>query len=274
MIRIGVFARISQAPVSMLRYYDEIGLFKAAHTDSATSYRYYTLDQLPMLWRILALKDLGLSLDEIHRLLEEELSADELRGMLRLKLAELCRRIHEEAERLSRLESWLAQFDQKEAMPEYEVVIKNVEPVHVLSIRDVIPDYSAQGARWDELDAYVERHRIPVRGPSVTLYHQEEPTIVVEVCLPPQDPGGAGPASAECRVRLQELPGVEMAASTLHSGPLNAIGNAYQGLMGWIERQGFRICGPVREVYLRGPDSHSQTDPGVVVEILAPVART
>jgi DNA-binding transcriptional MerR regulator len=271
-IRIGVFARISQAPVSLLRYYDEIGLFKAAHTDSVTGYRYYALDQLPLLWRIMALKDLGLSLDEIRRLLDEELSADELRGMLRLKLAELRRRMQEEAERLARLENWIAQFDQEEAMPDYEVVSKKVDPTLVLSIRDEIPDYPAQGALWDELDAYVCQRQISVRSPGITLYYQEEPTIVVEVGLPPNDPGAAG-QPAEGRVRLQELPAIEMAASTLHSGPLNAIGNAYQALMGWIESQGLKICGPVREVYLRGPDSHSQTDPGVVVEIQAPVAR-
>ena len=89
MIRIGIYAKISQTPVSTLRYYDEIGLFPAAYTEEANGYRYYTLEQLPRLQRILALREMGLSLEEIHHLVQESLSFDELRGMLRLKQAEL-----------------------------------------------------------------------------------------------------------------------------------------------------------------------------------------
>ena len=47
MFRIGEFSKIAQAPISQLRYYDQIGLFQPAHTDKLTSYRYYSADQLP-----------------------------------------------------------------------------------------------------------------------------------------------------------------------------------------------------------------------------------
>ncbi|MBC7811584.1 MAG: MerR family DNA-binding transcriptional regulator, partial [Burkholderiales bacterium] len=61
MFKIGDFSKISQVSARMLRHYDDIDLFKPAHIDPFTGYRYYTVDQLPRLNRLLALKDLGLS---------------------------------------------------------------------------------------------------------------------------------------------------------------------------------------------------------------------
>ncbi len=84
-IKIGNFARIGQVTVQTLRHYDDLGLLKPSEVDALSGYRYYTLEQLPRLHRILALKDLGFSLEQIARLLEEDLPPAELRGMLRLK---------------------------------------------------------------------------------------------------------------------------------------------------------------------------------------------
>jgi DNA-binding transcriptional MerR regulator len=273
MIRIGIFSRISQVPVSTLRYYDAVGLIEAAHVDEQNGYRFYTIDQLSRMHRILALKEMGLSLEEIQTMLENDLPLEELRGMLRLKQAELRRQAQETAEQLNRLENWLKQFEQEASMPEYEVVIKKVEPMKVLSIRDVIPNYPDQGALWDELDEYLGRYKIHVQPPGVTVYHQEEPQIDVQVCLQPKDHKKAAEAPQEGRVQYGELQGIESAAATIHSGPLKDIGDAYTALVSWIERQGYQIAGPLREVYLRGPKAHSQTDPTVVVEIQAPVAK-
>jgi DNA-binding transcriptional MerR regulator len=72
MIKIGDFSRLSQVPISTLRYYDEVGLLRPAAIDETSGYRFYTLEQLPLLNLILALKWLGLSLDQIAQLLAEK----------------------------------------------------------------------------------------------------------------------------------------------------------------------------------------------------------
>ena len=64
MIKIGFFSKLSQVPVKTLRYYDQIGLLKPDKIDAHTGYRYYSISQLRRLNRILALKDLGFSLDQ------------------------------------------------------------------------------------------------------------------------------------------------------------------------------------------------------------------
>ena len=89
MFRIGEFSRIAQTPITQLRYYDEIGLFQPEHTDKFTGYRYYRAAQLPDLNRILAMKELGLTLEQIKRLVADDVSAEEIRGMLSLKKAQV-----------------------------------------------------------------------------------------------------------------------------------------------------------------------------------------
>ncbi|HEY4723320.1 MAG TPA: helix-turn-helix domain-containing protein, partial [Anaerolineae bacterium] len=89
MFKIGDFSKLSQVSVKTLRYYDEIGLLRPGEIDRFTGYRYYSADQLHRLNRILALKDLGLTLEQIDQLLNGDLSAADIRGMLKLKRAEI-----------------------------------------------------------------------------------------------------------------------------------------------------------------------------------------
>src|SRR5574341_1636017 len=89
MFRIGEFSKIAQVSGRLLRCYDQVGLFKPGQIDPVTGYRYYSARQLPELNRILALKELGLTLDQISRLLAGRISTDEIRGMLVMKKAEM-----------------------------------------------------------------------------------------------------------------------------------------------------------------------------------------
>ena len=89
MFRIGDFSKIAQVSGRLLRYYDEIGLLSPEFTDPESGYRYYSARQLPRLNRILALKDLGLSLEQIARMLTRGTSTAEIREMLALRKAHI-----------------------------------------------------------------------------------------------------------------------------------------------------------------------------------------
>ena len=89
MFSIGEFARHGRVSVRMLRHYGAIGLIGPACVDAATGYRFYQASQLDELNRVIALKDLGFTLQQVQAILEEKLSAAELRGMLRLRRAEI-----------------------------------------------------------------------------------------------------------------------------------------------------------------------------------------
>src|SRR5258707_7166752 len=147
MFKIRDFARLGEVSMTTLRYYDEIGLLKPGRVDPETGYRYYMVDQLPDLHRILALKDLGLELVQVAQILDEGLSAEALQGMLRLRQAELQQRLQAEQEQLVRIVARLEYLEQNGAMPAYEVVLKKVKPVTTVSLR--LP-WSEMMRKWEE----------------------------------------------------------------------------------------------------------------------------
>jgi effector-binding domain-containing protein len=271
MIRIGDFSKLSQVSIKTLRYYDEMGLLEPVEVDRFTGYRFYEYAQLARLNRILALKDLGFSLDEIRKLLDERVSAEQLRGMLKLREAESRQRVEEEAQRLARIEARLRQIEQEQNMSKYDVVIKKVEPMRVASLREVVPTPPDQGRLWKELEGYLAMQRVRPAGPCFSLYHDEEykeRDWDIEVCEPL-----AEAATASNKVKVYELPGVETMACTVHEGPFTSLGEAYGAVMRWVDENGYAIIGPIREVYLREAKHGSQTDPQTVTEIQAPVKK-
>src|SRR4029078_12677922 len=105
MFSIGEFARHGRVSVRMLRHYDAIGLIRPACVDAATGYRLYQASQLDELTRVIALKAPGFTLQQVQAILEEQVSAAELRGMLRLRRAEIQASIEAETTRLRPVEA-------------------------------------------------------------------------------------------------------------------------------------------------------------------------
>ena len=128
MLRIGDFSRLTQVTIKALRHYDSLGLLKPAHIDRESGYRYYTSGQLPRLNRIVALKEMGFSLDQIGQLLDAELSTAQMHGMLLAKQEEVRHQIAAEQQRLTRIESRLTQIEEGAATARYDVVLKRTEP--------------------------------------------------------------------------------------------------------------------------------------------------
>jgi DNA-binding transcriptional MerR regulator len=272
MIRIGDFSKLSRVSVKTLRFYDEAGLLKPVRVDAFTGYRYYGYDQLACLYRILAFKDLGFSLEEIGRLLDEDLSAERMRGMLKLRQSEIRQRVEDEVERLERVECWLRQIEQEDPMSKYDVIIRKVDAFKVASVRGVIPLPSDQRPLWDELEGYLARQQARPSGPCFALYHDreyKERDWDVEAC----EPIDAALAPAK-NVRVHALPAVETMACTVHAGPFVTIGEAHDAISKWIDENGYKIVGPNREVYLRSSQPEgNQNDPGTVTELQYPVGK-
>jgi len=266
MFKIGEFSKFGQVTVPTLRYYDEIGLLEPEKVDSFTGYRYYSARQLPRLNRILALKDLGLSLAKIISLLDDDLSADQIRGILKLKQAEIQQQLQDERARLTRVEQRLRQIEQEASMPTQEVVIKSIPAQTVAAVRDTITvDKLSQ--LFGELFGYLGQHQVAPAGPPVGIYYDKEfreEGLDVELAVP-----AAGKLAAGDRVKVRELPAVEQMACIVHEGGYDTVGSTYSQLMQWVESHNYRIVGPTREVYLTGPESGDPS--GYVTEIQFPV---
>lgn len=274
MFKIGDFSRVCRIPVSALRYYADIGLLEPAEIDSFTGYRYYSLSQLPRLNRILALKDLGLSLTEIKRVLEsdDELSVDELRGMLKLKQAELEQELADRQAQLNRVAARLQQIQQEGKMPEQEVVLKQLEAQYVLSYRFIADSPDAIGPMLMRVyPALYGQGIMPSAAPGVR-YHSEvfdETRIDTEIIYPVnKDVKDKIIINDEVQVTPCELPAEEV-ASIIHKGEYDTLSTSYAVIGQWIESNQYQMVGPVRELYLTAPD-----DPeGPITEIQFPVKK-
>jgi len=271
MYRIGEFSTICRVPVSALRYYSDLGLLPPAYIEPTSGYRYYEAAQLPRLNRILALKDLGLSLDEIGSILNDELTAAELRGMLRLKQAEMSRAVAEQQAQLARVESRLRMIESEGNMSNYEIVLRDIDRMHVASLREVLGDLQEVGSLiTDGYGALMPAGIMPV-GPCFTIYHDPEfnpEAPDVEVAFPvgetvtelPDTPAGR-------HFAIRDIAGAR-AAVLVHQGPYETISQAYVAMGEWLEANGLHVVGPPHEAYLTAPDDPS----GPITELRFPVS--
>jgi len=249
MIRIGDFSRLARVSVVTLRHYDDLGLLTPARVDPATGYRYYTPDQLPRLNRILALKELGFSLEQVARLLQAELPAAQIRGMLVLQRAQLEQQVREQRARLAAVEARLRHIERDGGPPTYDIVVRHVEPVLVASIRRRVPGAQAIERLFEEAEAYAAKHHARAPHPPLALFHDaeyREQDLDVEVAVPLS---ARTPACATVSVR--GLPAVPSMACVVHAGSYATIGQAFDDLLGWVGTQGYQVAGPHREAYLR-----------------------
>ncbi len=250
MFKISEFSRLSRVSIRMLRYYDQLGMLKPSQTDRLTGYRYYTAEQVARLNRILALQDLGFSLEQISGLLNENIPPEELRGMLKLKRAEIAQGIQAEQARLARIEARIRQLDTREPRATYDVIVRSVGPQLAATQREIAPDDERIQYMFHEVEAHVTEHAgARADRPPFTIYHDpeyREHDIDAEVAVPLRF---AIPGSEAVGVR--EMPGLERAACVVHTGSYGTLYQAYNALLSWIEASGYHMQGPIREVYLR-----------------------
>lgn len=272
MFKIGDFSKLCRVPVSALRYYADIGLLEPSEIDRFTNYRYYSFDQLPRLNRILALKDLGLSLEQIKRVLDEDIPPSEIRGMLKLKQAEIAQQLGEEQARLARVEARLRQIEQEGTMPEHEIVLKQIEDQHILAIREVIAKPEHVGTLLGEsFQAVMPRGIQPIAPPFVIFHDQEfkPENLDIEIALPVANTiKDAVSLDAGRSLKAYTLPGIQQAACIIHKGSYDTLESTYAAIGQWIENNGYQITGPSREVYLSPP-----TEGEPITEIQYPVAK-
>ena len=259
MLKIRDFAKLAEVSMTTLRYYDEIGLLKPIHVDPETGYRFYTIDQLPHLHRILALKELGLGLTQIGKILDEGVSPEALQGMLRLRQAQLQQHIQAEQEQLVRIEARLRSLEQGSCMPVYEVVLKTVKSITGVSLHLTVADLGHQAYWGDVIDAMLKRYGVKPIDHLLVLHAESKNEHIpssVEIVAPVEwrDAHTLITRSEE-RLTRCELPAFPQMASTLHHGPPSLVMPAYQALGNWMENNAYTIVGPRRKICLRRGES-------------------
>jgi len=274
--KIGDFAQIARVSGRQLRHYDHLGLLQPSYIDRRSGYRYYKAEQLPRLNRILALKALGFPLDQINRMLGDEVATDELRGMLSIRKAQVEQSLAEEQVKLRQIESRILQIEEQGSLRDYDVALKSEPARDFLAARQSFPD----------MDEAVQMLRFVVKRGSaqlkssfreklVVVVHSdfEDETIDLEVGFTLTKPVNTRISlSDEVTMTIRELEAVDTLASIVRSGPSYQTHLAYGALGIWMEANDYRIDGPCREVFLEMPFTDPASD-HAVMEIQFPVTK-
>lgn len=270
MLKIGEFSRLSQVTVKTLHHYDELGLIKPSHIDPVNNYRFYEVEQLPRIHRIIALKELGLSLEQISTMLDEEMPTDQIRGMLRLKQAEIQQEMHEAQRQLSMVDFRLRMIEAETNFPDLDVVIKKLKPLRALSffvetnknrdggshsmenavktIKQAIADGKIQRTGV-EIDVFHGETILPFEAPELGD-DQHEILLGVTESQESLELEGIG------SLKIREIPGIETAATLMLTGKgdgrLDMVEKATL-LRRWVIAHGYTPSDFVRYLHHRGP---------------------
>ena len=274
----------------MLRHYDAIGLLRPAYVDPSTGYRSYTAGQLADLNRIVALKDLGFSLEQVRTMVLDEVSPAELRALLTIRRAELESTVAESYARLAQVESRLRGIEGD--FPAADVVIKELPAVRLIGLTSTAASFTPEDITpvvrplCAELGRRLPDSAVRPTGRLTCLYERapqasaDEDEVVVRATVPATVDAGGNPNGADGNLdgtggnvngtggnvdgtsglnglEVVDLPAVR-AATLVYRGPIEQVLPAWQALARWIDDNGYRSSEPSRELYLDTPDDPTE----------------
>jgi DNA-binding transcriptional MerR regulator len=269
LIKIGDFARLGQVSVVTLRHYDDIGLLKPVRVDNFTGYRYYSVEQLNQLNRILTLKDLGFSLDQVEEVLKG-LTVEQMQGMLKMKQMESQRQLADEQGRLDRIRNRLKQIEMEDTMPQYDVVLKTVPQQLIASRKVTIPTNNQVpaylGEAYSEVYNLIKDKGAKDIGACFAVWHQPAAILANEIAEAAVPIDHA--ITSSDRVKVYELPQAQVASAT-HYGDFDSFVQLHAVLLDWIETNNYQVIGPYREIYM----NHNDDKQPSTVEVQYPVEK-
>lgn len=268
MFKIGEFSKLTQVSIRMLRYYDEVGLFKPAEIDKWTEHRRYSVEQIPVLNRIIYLRDSGFNVSEIAKALDKK--EDSLIELLDMKYAEIEKTIQAEREKLQKIKLAKNEMLKEKSEIHYNISIKSIPSYQVLSLRRKISDYYAEGTLWQELSAFAQQQQIQISNNTFSIYHDtdyKETNVDVELCAPVKKHGDS---IGEFLYRNTEP--IPIMACTMVYGDFSNIAGAYIAFAGWLQKNiQYKMIGETRQIVHRGPWNECNPEK-YLIEIQIPLA--
>lgn len=269
MFKIGDFSKLTLVSIRMLRYYDEIGLFRPINVDDFTKYRYYSASQIPLLNTIVTLKDLGMSSEEIKQVLHEGDQAKNIK-FLKQKEHELIEKLKLDQHRIDMLSHYINHYNEESNNMKYDVVIKDIPSMKCVALKKTIPAYDQEGLLWGELMELMIKHDVSFVPNTLARFHSEPSEegvtveVIVEVSKLQENVDG---------LEFFELEAIKGAATLLVAGDYSPnIQLGFNFFAKWLEENQCSMAGIPRTKYIKGPSP--DTDPkDYLTEIILPIIK-
>jgi effector-binding domain-containing protein len=276
MFRIGEFSKLSGLSIDTLYHYEKMKILVPVKTDKFTGYRYYEAEQLLTVNKILAMKDSDFSLEEISEVLNKNLPLHSLIELLESKSLLLEDELNREMIRLERLRTNIFLIKNGGIPQMNEITIKRVEPILLASVRKSFHSSKFDEeleTMWKDVNDYIVSKDGKKTIPCMMLYHtgwwdmDETSQLDVEVIEPI-----TRRFDGNDKITVYELPAVENMACIIHKGPFSTIPETNDALFAWVKKNGYKIAGPLREIYHKG-DWVTDNPEEYITELQVPVAE-
>lgn len=273
MFNIGKFSQLVRVSPRMLRHYEKCGLFYPAEIDKVNGYRLYSATQIPLLLRITSLRDMGFSIEEIRDILDNHGENDYIEKALQSKSAAIEESIAEENRKMERLKATQERIEKGNyTVTCGEVVLKEIAPQKLLSLRETVPDYSYQTALWERLFGFIQEKQLQdiLEGRVMAIYHErayKETDIDIEVAVFVKKMN-----AGEGTFIFRETEAVLAAAVVCDGSYEKTLPEGEALLAKWVESKGYEIVGSERAIGIRHP--YNEQDPNrYQTEIQFPVRK-
>jgi effector-binding domain-containing protein len=226
---------------------------------------------MPLLLRIVSLRDMGFGVEEIEETLPKLGDARAMREILMRKAAEIGAGILTEQSKLEKIAAFGGMLEKENVNMVFEVELKKLPPVKVLSLRGIIPHYRDEFALWEKLGKFMAENAVEGADDGYSTYFDEEykeSDVDVEIAIPVNTFGkNAG------EFIYKEYPEIPLAAVVQFSGPFDGGYDAASEKLGsWMENNGYVFAGHLRGHVIVSPDADKNPE-NWLTELQAPVKK-
>ena len=250
MLKIGDFSKLCKVTVKALRYYDELGILKPDYIDPANGYRYYQVNKLRTVSKIVNYKEMGFSLDQVAYILLNNPGPGDIYKMLVSKKTEIKSMILSGKKKLTKVQSAMNELKGEKIMN--QVVLKTLPEVIVASMRMKLEKYGDLHTAVPEKKKKMKLHNDICQDPfyCFNINHDKEhkeTDVDIEIC----EAVTAMKKNAD-GIIYKKIERVEEAACYYHKGPYSSLGDAYAEVYEWIEKNNYSVTGKPRESVIDG----------------------
>lgn len=252
MLKIGEFSKLSMISVRMLRYYDELGLLIPKEIDEFTGYRYYIPSQLTLANKINSLKDMGFKVNDIINIIENN-NVKNVEEILFKQKNLISEEFNKSQNQLLLIENAIKNLREDDSIMDYNVVLKELPERYVISVRDIIKNYSDEGLLWERMMPVMESQNVEMANPcySIAVFHDKEykeNDVDVEIQMAVKNNN----YKDENSVVFKTVPSDKIASVTF-KGSYEHISKANEALANWIVDNNYNFNGPMFNIYHVSP---------------------